>query len=247
MSAVLETSGINNLIWVAGQFLSRDPLPIQLTAQRFETKTRMSNAGLQVDRLMVDEGWPNVMTRLALSLPWPNVVEPSLLNHLTSLSSMGQPFDVVVWKQEDDFFDGDGTTKTFYLQRRVVGPVFYSLVGSAVTDYGDYPLRATRFSASFGTAGVTETTVTGVKVIYKTAATIDTGNPAADEVWIEEDGHAQGNLLLTKTRWGTAPADGNDTARITYIPLMRMLVDSDSGRTFEAARTMSRAFRLIEQ
>jgi hypothetical protein len=245
---VLDTSNLPNRIWVAGMSLQRDPSPVSLLPRRFESKVRTSNLGMQIDRCAIDEGYPNILNKIDLSMQWRNVgMNGEVEDFLASLSNAGQPFDVALFKRESDFFDGDGTTKDFTLQRRVVGPQFFT-DNPDVQTLPYFQLRSTRFSAQFGTSGVTETTITDPsKIVYKTAATIDTGGPASDEIWIEEDGHSKGNRLDTKIRLGTAPADGHDTLRITYIPLMRMFIASDSGRTFEAKLQMGRAFLFTEQ
>lgn len=248
MSSVLENSSLDNHIWVAGMKIGRGPARVDLRPQRAEATTVTSNLGKRRDRVFIDDGYPNVPNKIDLSLTWPDVREDVILEHLTSLSNIGQPFDVAVFKQESDFFDGDGLNKVFYLQRRVVGPTFYS--DNPETElFPNYQIRPTSFAAQFGTSGATPTTITNpAKLIYKTAATIDgPGSPAADEIWIEEDGHAKGDRLDTKIIIGTAPADGHDTFRVTYIPLMRMLISSDSGRAFETKLRMARSFVFTEQ
>lgn len=249
MAFPLDTSNLPNRLWVAGVSLQRDPVPVAILPRRFESKARTSNLGMQMDRCAIAEGYPNILNKIDVAVTYRNVgMEGDTENHLNSLANVGQPFDVALFKQESDFFDGDGAATDFTVQRRVVGPTFLA-ANPDVTVFEFFQLRATRFSAQFGTSGVTETTITDPsKIKYKTAATIiSDGDPNSDEIWIEEEGHAYGNRLDTKIRMGTAPADGHDTLRISYIPLMKMFIASDSGRTFQQKLEMGRAFMFTEQ
>lgn len=238
-----EQPGLRNRLWIAGRSVSRDAVPVRFVPKRFELKTRTSNLGLRVDRPFVVTGMPNVVTRLELEISWKDLREPDLLEHLTSLANVGQAFDVIVFKQEADFFDGDGVSTTFLMQRRAVPAAFYASY-SAITVMPDYALKATRFSAQYGLVGTTGTDLTTVP---KTEATINTGSPGAGDIWIATDGHALGNLIVCTVRVGTAPPSGHDVLRISYIPLMRMFVDADQGRNFQEALQMGRQFKLTEQ
>lgn len=246
MSSIQETSDLRNKVWAAGVSFGRSPMPILISPRRFENKTRTSNLGLRVDRCFIAAGYPNVLNKIDINLTYSDVREPGLIEHLSSLANVGQPVDVALFKQEQDFFDGDGIATTFYLQRRVIGPAFFA-ANTQVQVYDDYALRVTLYSGQFGTVGVTPTEIGSDHIIYKNSSTIDTGDPAVGYVWIEEGGHPVGDRLDTKVRFNTATVDAHDSLRITYLPLMRMLVDSDSGRTFQQNLQMGRSFKFTEQ
>lgn len=244
MSSVIEDSILKNRVWVAGVPLARDPVPVVIIPKRFESKQRLSNGAMQTDRLFVLVGMPNIFNRIEMNVAWKDVREQNTLEHLTSLANMGQAFDVALYKQEADFFDGDGVSTRFLIQRRVVGDAFFA-ANPLIENWPDFALKATRYSAPFGLVGSTGTDFT--TVTYKTTTSIEVSAPAAGEIWVEDGGHLYGNLLISTVRVGTAPAAGNDTFRIIYIPLMRMLIDSDSGRSFQEKLAMSRAFKFVEQ
>ncbi len=250
MTFVLEQAPVFET-WVAGQPIR--PLPLTISPQRFEAKQRTSNLTMRVYRCFVAEGYPNVLTKINLSVQWKLVHPETTRDHLTAVANMGQPCEVALFKQETDFFDGDGTTQDFTLQRLVLGPTWktaaLAAIPGAFLDRPEYALRVTMYDVPFGTLGATETVITGANVVYKTSSNIDTSDPSSGEVWIEEDGHDSDDLgtRVTKIRFGDVPAEGHDTVRVTYIPLMRMILDSDAGRSFETPNQMGRSFRFTEQ
>jgi hypothetical protein len=238
MPDVLQQPAIRNRVWLGDRFLSRDPVPIQITPRRFEAKTRTSNLAMRVDRPYLGAGLPNLRNRHDITLPWSTVQESGMLEHLDVLISKGQPFDLGLWKHVYDVFDGDGTTTAFYLQRRQlranVTPPF---------DPPDYPTRVTAYDAPYGTVGASATEYT---VVAKTSSNIDTGTPGTNEAWIESDGRTAGNLRITKIRLTPAPPDVSDSLVVAYMPLYSVVVDEESPRSYALAMVEPRAFRLIE-
>lgn len=233
-----QRAAIRTRIWIGGKFTSRDPVPVQMTSRRFEVKTRTSNLGMRVDRCFTLADMPNVHVRGEFVLPWPDLRESDLLQHLDVLTSIGQPFGLGLWKPVYDVFDGDGVATTFLLQRRLLLP---AVTPPTVED--DYPTRVLVFPSSYlddPSAGV-ETAI-----VEKTSSTIDTGDPSPGEVWIETDGHLVGNLWTTTLRFGTAPPDASDCVVVQYLPLYTVVVDQDTPRSYDRALVEPRGLRLVE-
>jgi hypothetical protein len=238
-----EQGGIRNQIYLAGQNFSRGPVPITFTPKRFDSKIRTSNLGLRVDRPFVVAGYPNVPMTHEITMPWPTITEEALLEWIGVLLSMGQPFDVCIWKQVRDVFDGDGSTTAFYLQNRMA--VAANLpVGSPLVSFPDYEPRVDIYSAAFGSVPVP--TTTAKTVVHKTAATIDAGSPAAGEAWVEDDGHLLGNRWLTKVRLDAAPADAKDIMVATYIALFKMVIDQETARSYADSLREPRGMKLVQ-
>lgn len=238
MSTVQQRPAIRNLIWLGGKNTARDPVPVQITPKRFETKTRTSNLAMRVDRCFTMTGMPNVRNRREFTLPWADVREPELIEHLDVLAAAGQPFGLGIWKQETDVFDGDGENTTFFLQRRQLLAVVMPS-----TPYPDYPTRVIRCDKSYLDPTHAETELT---VVDKTAATIDTGDPGAGEAWIETDGHQIGNLWVSKMRLGTAPPDAHDCLVAIYLPLYEVVIEAEQPRQYAIALVEQRSLRLVE-
>lgn len=233
-----QKPAIRNRIWIGGKFAARDPVPIQVTLRRFEVKTRTSNLGMRVDRCFTLEGMPNVHNRAEIVLPWPDLRESGLLEHVDILANIGQPFELGLWKHVYDVFDGDGESKDFLLQRRLLLPTVVP-----ATEFDDYPTRVIVYDGPYTAPGVTPAEPT---IVEKTSSTIDTGDPSAGTVWIETDGHQVGNVWVTKIRFGTAPPDFSDCVVVPYLPLYVVVVDQESPRSYERALVEQRGLRLVE-
>lgn len=238
MSILQQHSAIRCRIWIGGMTSTRDPMPVQITPKRFETKTRTSNLATRVDRCFTMEGMPNVRNRREFALPWADLREEGLLEHLDILAAIGQPFGLGLWKQETDVFDGDGVATTFYLQRRLLIP---GVVPQ--TSYPDFPTRVIVYDKPYIDPTKTATELT---VVDKTAATIDTGTPGAGEAWVETDGRQFGNLWASKMRLGTAPPDEHDCLVAIYLPLYEVVIDAEQPRSYAQALVEPRSIRFIE-
>lgn len=235
---VRQQGGIRNRMWIAGRFVERDPVPIQVTPKRFDAKVRTSNLGMRIDRPFTMAGMPNIRNRREFVLPWSDLREPGLLEHLDTLAAIGQPFGLGLWKQDYDVFDGDGANKTFYLQRRQLLPAV-----TPPTSFPDYPTRVTVYDRSYLEDGATPTSLT---VVAKTSSDIDTGDPGAGEAWIEGDGHQVGNLWVSKMRLETAPPDAHDCVVVAYLPLYQVVIDTDQPRSYGIAGQEPRSIRMVE-
>jgi hypothetical protein len=238
---IRQQNAIRNRVYIAGKSSVRDPL-VQVTKKRFETKTTMVNQAVRADRLFVDLGMPNILTRMEFLIGWADLREAGLLEHVDRLASIGQPFDFAIWKQEYDFFDGDGGTTDFLLQRRQA--VAYNLPGGIpATVFADYATRFTSFSDPYGTPSATESELT---VEHKNSGNIDTSGPSAGQVWVEDDGHLLNNRWVSTVRCGTAPAKKADILVATYLPLCKVVVDVEQPRNYREKLVESRQFRFIE-
>lgn len=241
MSANPQQPDLRNKIWLGGRGVRRDPVPVTVSLKPFEAQTRMADGSLRVDRLLL-EGYPNKFNRFQLGLTFNTVREAPQLELIDSLLALGQPFDVCLFKQAYDFFDGDGATKEFVIQRRIAQPIVQSAIG--VTWYPDYATQLYRYAGPYGDPASAETVLT---VTIKTSATMDTGTPGANDAWVEQEGHADGNKLVTRVRLGTAPVANADVLKAVYLPYMRMVIESDAGRTYDRGLQESRSFKLTEQ
>lgn len=246
--AATDVSGIRHKIYLAGRMLIRDPSPVQLAPARWESRTRLSNMGMRVDRGFIASGYPNILDKVSVMVPYSNVAESTLLEHLTTVASIGQPFDLCTFKQHKDVFDCDGTRTLFFLQRRVAAPVIEVIEPGFGAEYANAGVttRIEIFASPYGTAGVTPTTP--YTVVYKTEAQIAAGTPASGEAWISSDGFSIGGTLskAASMELNPAPAAGTDCLIVTYVPLYRMTIESDAGRTFSEALTEARSLRLTE-
>lgn len=238
MTDIQQSSAIRTRIWLGGKYTTRDPLPVQISPKRFEVKTVTSNLGLRVDRPFVFAGFPNVRNRREFTLPWADLREPPMLEHLDVLANIGQPFGLGLWKQEYDIFDGDATNKTFFLQRRQLLPVV-----TPSPTFPDYPTRVIVYDRSYLDPAAVATEQT---VVQKTNATIDTGNPPAGTAWVESDGRQIGNLWVSEIRLGTAPPAASDCVVAAYLPLYTVVVDQEAPRSYAQALVEPRSLRLVE-
>jgi hypothetical protein len=240
MSELRQTAGLTTRVWVAGKFVSRDAVPVQISPKRFETKTRTSNLATRIDRVFTLAGMPNVRNRREIVLPWANLHEPGLLEHLDILAAIGQPFGLGLWKQEYDVFDGDAASLTFYLQRRQLLPAV-----TPPTTFPNMPTRVIVYDKAYTdpTATPTELTVT-----QKSSSTIDTGDPSAGEAWVESDGEQIGNLWISKLRLNVAnvPPDAHDCLVAIYLPLYEVLVDQEAQRSYGQSLVEPRGLKFIE-
>lgn len=238
MSYNYQEPAIRNPIWLGGRVFERGPSTLQMTAHRFEQATRVSNLGLRMDRPYIPAGaaMPNVRTRVEFNFQWPTLQEDALLDHLDSLIAKGQPFELAIWKHVYDVFDGDGTTTSFLLQRRLALPTV-----TPATVFADYPTVVKHIDAPYGTVGATETLYT---VVYKTTAEM-TGSPASGEAWIETTGHRINNLWVSSMKVNPAPADGADTLVAAYLPLYEVVPD-EGQRAYTQGVVEPRTVRLQE-
>lgn len=237
MTDLQQHRGMRQRVWLGKNFISRDPLPIQITAKRFQTLTRTANAGTRVDRLFTP-GLPNIRNRREFNLPWSTIAEPALLEHIDILTAIGQPFGLGLWKQEYDVFDGDGVSKTFYLQRRQLLPAVVP-----PTEFPDYPTRVVLYDLPYTDPASVATELT---VVQKLSADIDTGGPAAGEAWVESDGSQIGNLWVSKMRLGTAPPLASDCLVAIYLPFYQVVIDQDAPRSYAQALQEPRTLKLVE-
>jgi hypothetical protein len=231
-----QEPGIRTSFWIGNRHVFRGPAPLGIVPRRFDAKTRTSNLGLRVDRPYLGAGLPNIRSRHDLNMPWRTVQEPVVIEHLDILTNTGQPFDIAVWKHVYDVFDGDGTTKTFYLQRRQIPEDLY------VTAYLSYPTRAIFYDAPYSdpAAGATEKTV-----VQKTTAEMS-GTPSAGEVWIEETGHRAGGLWLSTVKCAEAPDDAFDSFVVAYMPLYSMVIEQEQPRQYSDGMIEPRGWQLQE-
>lgn len=236
-----QEPGIRTPLWIAGRFIIRGPAPLQLTPKRFEVATRTSNLALRMDRPYIavgDFALPNIRSRHELALPWSTVQEAELIEHLDLLVAKGQPFDMGIWKHTYDIFDGDGSTTTFFLQRRQLLPAV-----TPPTLFPSYPTKVDRYSAAYGTTGATATPYT---VVQKTTAEIDAGTPGASIAWIESTGRKTGNLWVSKIKVNPAPADVADSLVVSYMPLYSVVIEEERPRSYVAGIVEPRGFTLAE-
>lgn len=236
MVDIKQQPAIRTRVYIGGKTFTRDPFPPQITIKRLEDKKQVANGAMRVDRMFTADGFPNVRNRHEISLPWPTMPESALLEHLDLLDAIGQPFPLGLWKHVTDVFDGDGSSKTFFLQRRQLLP---SVTPDTVFD--DYPTRVIRYSSSFPFGTPTELTVTP-----KASADIDTGDPGADEAWVENEGHMNGALWCTTVRVGTAPVAAPDVLAAIYLPLYEVIIDSQAPRTYAQALVEPRSAKFSE-
>jgi len=240
-----QHAGIRARLWFGGKFITRDPVPIQWEPKRFETKTRTSNLGSRIDRCFTlgpnGGQLPNIRNRRSFTLPWSDLREPGMLEHVDILANIGQPFPLGLWKQEYDVFDGDGQNQTFFLQRRLL----LCAPGGALPPitYGDFCTRVLVYSKSYldSTAVLTEYEPTMVA-----QEEIDTGDPEPDVVWMSKEGQQFGNLWLTKVRFGTPPPNAFDNVVVVYLPLYEVTVDAEQARSFLQSMVEPRIFRVSE-
>jgi hypothetical protein len=248
--AATDTSGIRHKVYMAGRLLERDPAPIQLAPKRWEGKVRLSNNASHIDRGYIEPFFPNILDKVDIMLPYSHVAETALLEHLSTVLAIGQPFDVCTFKQHKDVFDGDGSQKVFYLQRLPAMPMMEAFepgIGAAYAIDG-FSTRVELFSAAYGSSASAVTPSTTLTVTYKTETEIAGGTPGAGVAWVSSDGFSvEGSLMRGATiKLGTAPANAHDSLIVTYIPLYRMAVESDSGRTFNQALQEARNIKLSE-
>jgi len=238
MSIEQQQGAIRNRLYIGGRKFFVDPAPIELTPQRYESQVRVSNLGLRIDRPQTTSGLPNIRNRHGFLFPWETLLKEDLLEHLDLLAAKGQPFDLCLWKQVTDMWDGDGATMAFYLQRRQRPATV-----EATPEFPDYPTRVVVSDLPFGDPTAS---LTPLDVIPKTFATIDTGTPGADEAWIETDGRRIGGLFVSKMRLGTAPSDVRDCLWAIYLPLYKVVIAEERPRVYSAGMIEPRAYRLLE-
>lgn len=238
MTDTQQQAGIRNRIYLGGKFFTRDPVPVQVTIQRYEAKTRVSNLSLRLDRPQTTAGLPNVRNRHEFLLPWVTMVESPLLEHLDSLAAVGQPFDLGLWKQVTDIWDGDGSTTTFLMQRRQILPAVTPPV-----EWEDYPTQVFVLDRPYGDPDASVTTLT---VVPKTSGDIFTGDPSTGEAWVESDGHSVGGLYVSTIRLADAPPDEYDCLVAIYLPLYKVVIDQEVPRNYSANLIEPRGFKLLE-
>jgi len=239
MTELRQGNAIRTRVWIGGRLTERDPVPVQLSQKRFEAKTTTSNMAMRVDRPFVIPGFPNIRNRRQFVLPWNDLREPGLLEHLDILTAVGQPFGLGLWKQEYDVFDGDGENTTFYLQRRQLLPQF---TPDVVLD--DYPTRVIFYDRPYWDPNAVNTGV--FTVVQKDPGSIDVGDPGGSEAWIEAQGSQLGTLWVSKMRLGTPPPDAADCLIAMYLPLYTVLVDTEGPRNYAQALMEPRTLRLYE-
>lgn len=236
MSVLQEQAAIRNRVFIGGKIFLRDPNRVEISTTRFESGKRLSNGSMRRDRMYTGPGMPNVRNRCEFNLPWSDLREPDLLEHLGLLQAIGQPFGLGLWKQTYDVFDGDGERTTFYLQRRQLLPAV-----SPSTAFPDYPTRVLRLDASYPDGASTD-----LAVVQKSSATINTGTPAAGEAWVENEGHMNGFLWVTTMRLGTPPIASADSLIAIYIPMYEVMIDSEPPRAHTERLREQRALKLVE-
>lgn len=239
-----QHNAIRARVWLAGKFITRDPVPIQITPQRFETKTKTSNLATRVDRCLTvtpDGVMPNIRNRRGIAMPWSDIREPAMLEHLDIVTALGQPFPLILWKQEYDIFDGDGQNQTFYLQRRLA----LCAPGGAIPDVvpQDWQTRVLIYSGSY-LDSLSE--VTEIQPTIVPQADIDTGSPEADVVWISKEGQQFGNLWVNKCRFGTAPPSASDNVIVIYVPLYECVIDTEQPKSFAQSLVEPRSLKFAE-
>jgi hypothetical protein len=238
MTEFQQQAAIRTKIWLGKNFITRSPLPVQVTPKRFETKTRTQNLGTRIDRVFTTAGMPNIRNRREFVLPWETIIEPEILEHLDILTAIGQPFGFGLWKHETDVFDGDGVSTTFYLQRRQLLP---SVVPQ--TEFPDYPTRIIVYDLPYTDPAAVATPVT---VIQTPSVDMDTGGPSAGEAWVENEGSQIGNLWVTRVRLGTPPPAAFDCLVAIYLPFYEVVVDAEAPRSYAQALREPRTIRLWE-
>jgi len=232
-----QEPGIRTSLWIGNRLVFRGPAPLGLTPKRFEERTRVSNLGLRVDRPYLGDGLPNIRSRHELSLPWRTVQEPSVIQHLDILTNTGQPFDIGIWKHVYDVFDGDGSTKTFYLQRRQILPNV-----TPPTTFPSYETQAIFYDGPYGDPASTADPQT---VVQKTTAEMS-GTPSSGEVWIEKTGHRSGGLWVSTVKCGDAPADAFDSFVVSYMPLYSVVIEQEQPRSYVEGLVEPRGWVLTE-
>lgn len=237
-----EHNALRNRIYVGGKVFSRDPVPVTVSIERFEAKTRTANLSLRVDRAFILTGQPNILDRHEILLPWRDLRESDMLEHIGLLAAVGQPFDVGVFKQMYDVFDGDEVTTDFFLQRRIMLSQPQVLPFVPVI-FPDWPIRILRFNIPMLDPAAVSTELA---ITYKLSVDMDTGTPGPDEVFVEQDGHQLGDLWLTRIRLGSAPCADHDVLVAIYLPLYRMVVDQDLPRSYGEALVEPRGLKLVE-
>lgn len=242
MTDIRQQAGIWTRVWLGGKFIGiHDPVPIQITPKRFETKTRTSNLAIRVDRVFTP-GMPNIRNRREFFLPWSDLREPGILQHVDILAAIGQPIELGLWKPETDVFDGNALTKTFYLQRRQILPAV-----TPPTTFPHYPTRIIRYDKSYldPTATATE-----LVLVNKTSAEINAGDPGSGSsgnlAWVEKEGDQFGNVWRTKVKLYTAPPDALDCLVAIYLPLYLVVVEAENQRSYAQSLVEPRGFRLTE-
>lgn len=240
-----QQPSVRNNPWIAGLLAKRGVNPLALNDKRYENKQVLSNFAEQIDRPYIGAGYPNLLTQVAAVLSWGDLRESGLLEHVSTLLAIGQPFDVCLFKQVYEVYDGDGTTKEFVMRRRPADPVL-NPGGTAITGvvwHADYIPRVTRYSAPYGTVGASATEYT---VSFFTSAHIDDADPSSGEAWIESDGHASGKLTVARLRLGTAPGAGSDRLVVRYVPLLRMAPDGDHAKSYQEKLVEAHTLKLLE-
>jgi hypothetical protein len=182
---------------------------------------------------------PNIRIRKEFNFGWPTIDQDSLLDHLDSLLAKGQPIDLAIWKQEYDIFDGDGTTTTFLIQRRLVLPTV-----TPPTEFPSYPTVVKRCSQIYGTYEDPTGIETLYTVIYKTTAQM-TGTPASGEAWIEDTGHRINGLRVSTLKVNPAPANVSDALVVIYLPLYQA-TPAEAQRSYPHGLGEPRTVRLVE-
>jgi hypothetical protein len=234
----LQTAALKSRLWLGGQVAPRDPVPVQITSKRLEARAQTSNGAMRIDRMFTLAGMPNVRNRREFTLPWPDLRESSLLQHLDILAGIGQPFGFGLWKLEYDVFDGDGSNKTFYLQRRQI--LTFADPSTALPEYGT---RLISYSGSYLDPASTATELT---VVSKTSGDIAAGDPASGEAWVEDTGHQVGNLWVSTVRLGDAAPAASDCLVAAYVPMYEVLIDTDGPLSFAQALVTPRSLKLVE-
>jgi hypothetical protein len=240
MTELRQTAGITTRVWIGGKFASRDPVPLQISSKRFEKKTQTSNLASRIDRAFTMAGMPNIRNRREFVLPYANIHEPGLLEHLDILTAIGQPFGLGLWKQEYDVFDGNASSLTFYLQRRQLLPNV-----TPPTTLDNYPTRIIVYDKSYldPTATPTELTVT-----QKTAAEMAAGSPGTGVAWIDKAGEQIGNLWIDKftLHSDNTPPAVSDCLVAIYLPLYEVTIDQEAPRSYAQSLQEPRGLKLSE-
>jgi hypothetical protein len=240
MTDLRQQAGLRTHTWIGGRFTVRDGVPIQINTKRFETKTLTSNLGSRIDRVFTLAGMSNIRNRNEFFIPYSDLREQGLLEHLDILANVGQPFGLGLWKQHYDVFDGDGSALTFYLQRRQLLPNV-----TPPTTFADYPTRITVYNKSYLDPTATPTVLT---VQQKTAAEMAAGSPASGQAWIDKAGEQIGNLWVDKFVLNSAqtPPDASDCLIAAYLPLYEVTLDQESARSYAQSMVEPRAFKFSE-
>jgi len=246
MSDQQQHSAIRSRIYLGGKFITRDPMPIQISPKRFEKKTTTSNLAMRVDRAFTMAGMPNVRNRREFTLPWSDLRDPAMLEHLDILAAVGQPFGLGLWKQETDVFDGDGVTRTFYMQRR---QLLYSPEG-VVPDptFPDFPTRIIKCTGGTGSYLDPSSTKNVYTVQQKSKAEMDAGGDQSGEVWVNLESNLFGNLWTTEFRFpaGDAPAATTDNVVAVYLPLYQVVIDTEQPRSYAQSLVEPRTLKMVE-